>query len=183
MQAVAQSIINRYNITKKNVEEPLAAALNAMTHNVVGLAVARSDQQVRQVKPQDVMNIELCKPVQRQRGGAVMASEFYGIQSGNYSDASAGGTVMSRINFDAGIARPELGSQVGGGGQDPKMKKLLLQNIKKALEYYNATATKAGTTKLVKVMSILIECLGQELARSRYSLKTIIAKKRYAMFR
>lgn len=129
-----------------------------------------------------------------QSGGMGMASEYYGVSSGNYSSYVGQGqnTSMSEIDFDNNVARPSLvASATLTGGAPPQaptpnpnpnpsstVKKEIIAEITKVLNYNNA---KVKSKKILNaIIHLIIEylvCLGHEL--SSKSLKSVLKDTKF----
>jgi hypothetical protein len=69
-------------------------------------------------------------------GMNVLPAEFYGIDSGRYSETNATGDILT-VDFTSGILRP----QIGGGGQSSVDNKNILKKINEILNYYKLKAS------------------------------------------
>ena len=94
-------------------------------------------------------------------GNNVMPSEFYGYDSGRYSENNAIGAILN-VDFTSGILRP----QIGGGGVKSDNKHLIAK-INEILNYYKLTASDNIINDLLKIISIHINCFFKQLKLSK----------------
>lgn len=120
-------------------------------------------------------------------GSIVLPSEFYGVDSTNYSATNNYHPVNTlQIDFNSGIARP----QIGGG---VKSKSSSLKPIEKAINdiliYYKLKGTKETKTKLLKLLECYIKCLFSKLKDLKKTItcelvdKTMKSSKVFDLFK
>lgn len=123
-------------------------------------------------------------------GSIVLPSEFYGVNSTNYSPTNNYHSVDTlQIDFNSGIARP----QIGGGAKKKSSSSQSTKPIEKAiceiLIYYKLKATKETKTKLLKLIECYIKCLFSKLKDLKKTLtcdlidKTMKSSKVFELFK
>jgi len=108
------------------------------------------------------------------RGGTSLPSEYFGVNSGIYSENNASGNILD-IDFSSGILRP----QIGGGGVYKLNKdevKVISASIKNIIEYYKLKASNDIITQLVNLINDNIECLFRQLKYVKSVSPSIIKK-------
>ena len=110
----------------------------------------------------------------RKISGGSLPSEYFGINSGRYSENNITDNVLD-INFSSGILRPQL----GGGGysklSNENVKKIS-SNIKTILNYYKLKIPNDIIIELVNIINDNIECLFRQLKDIKIINSSIIKK-------
>jgi len=124
-------------------------------------------------------------------GAIVLPSEFYGIDSSRYLPTNNLHTTNTLdINFNSGIARP----QIGGGlhknkTSDSSSSSGIMKGVNDILDYYKLKATKETKMKLVKLIECYIKCLMNKLKELNKTItcnlvdKTMKATKVFDLFK
>jgi len=121
-----------------------------------------------------------------QKGGNNgMPSEFYGAEytTGRYSVNNGQGTNMASINWDTGIQRAGLDSQLGAnqvnqsGGSVFKIPKAFVKEVRAILEVKQYKITKNGMNELFKLFNKYLECLSKEK-----NIRKALTKLQYKIF-
>lgn len=175
--------IGKTDIDSENIKI-IAAHIQMMFFNIIGVIST-----VALLKNKTVISLEDVKEAKAKfnlkcdnrhkmikrimKGGEVMASEFFGINSGSYNESNGNmGTVMSKVDFQNGIARPELGPAgglLGGGSGKKKPKHPMLDHkdvkkyIKLVLEYHNIKFDSESKEETFKIIEAYLLCLMNEL--------------------
>jgi len=108
------------------------------------------------------------------KGGTSLPSEYFGVNSGIYSENNASGNILD-IDFSSGTLRP----QIGGGGVYKLNKdevKVISATIKNILEYYKLKASNDIISQLVNLINDNIECLFRQLKHVKSVSPSIIKK-------
>ena len=150
----------------KEIHELLCKYMETLVFNIVSIAsvitmINNSDtikkHTIKLVK--SYINIECNDKIKG--GNNVMPSEFYGYDSGRYSENNAIGAILN-VDFTSGILRP----QIGGGGVKSDNKHLIAK-INEILNYYKLTASDNIINDLLKIISIHINCFFKQLKLSK----------------
>jgi hypothetical protein len=117
--------------------------------------------------------------------GGSMPSDYFGVTHAGYSAANAGGTVMSQIDFEGGVARPELLSQLGGGA-GRKRADPIAKRISEVVKEHKLSLPKASAEALLNIVRGHISCLVNDLRKVEpvtvKKLQRVLATKRHAVF-
>jgi len=117
----------------------------------------------------------MCGNVNSMKGGyIVLPSEFYGINSGNYSATNGIHADVLPIDFSYGIARPQIG---GGPSSKKKAIKPIQLCIKDILIYYKLKVSAEVVNKITKMIEGYIKCLMQKLKLQKGKVSSITIKK------
>jgi hypothetical protein len=93
-------------------------------------------------------------------GGTVLPSEYFGHDSGSYSEANISNDILN-VDFASGLLRPAIGG--GGRGKRIDIYECINNKINELLEYYNLTANDAIVKGLIKLINIHINCFFKQL--------------------
>jgi len=98
------------------------------------------------------------------KGGGVLPSEFYGIDSTRYSPMNNLHTTNSLdIDFTNGIARPQIGGGLKQKSSSSSSLNSIMKGVNDILDYYKLKATKEVKMKIVKLIECYIKCLMNKL--------------------
>lgn len=184
------------------VHDTLAAHLDAVIYNITSIAILftllKGKTRVEPKHLADVMSyISTSCPMSNskggrgQHGGTSMASDYFGYPHPNYSAGNATqGVTMSEVDFDAGIARAGIESQLGGSGPRPvllathdKDAKAFARSI---LKLHKIRVSKSTFEELMRIIDIHMNCLGRDLEAasplSLSKLEKILSLKRHSVF-
>lgn len=132
----------------------------------------------------DYINVS-CKKSSKKKGGS-MPGDYYGYENGVYSAGNENmGTNTGTVDFDAGIQRAGLVSQMGGGRivYDSSMKK----RVKSILDSHSLHVKNVVFKELMGIINDNLLCLITELKSSApvtvQKINTIMAKKQFAVFK
>lgn len=115
----------------------------------------------------------MCGVASVKKGGcAILPSEYFGVDSTRYSPANGIHTDVLQVDFNNGIARPQI-----GGGSSQKKIQPIPANIKNILNYYKLKASKDIIAKLTKLIEGYIKCLMQQLKLQNKKISCITIKK------
>lgn len=122
-----------------------------------------------------------------QKGGNNgMPSEFYGTQytTGQYSVNNGEGVNMSSVNWESGVQRAGLDSQLGantskqsGGTGSFKIPKAFINEVHTILEIKQYKISKNGMFQLFKLFNKYLECLSKEK-----NIRKALTKVQYKIF-
>jgi len=113
-----------------------------------------------------------CKVNIKQKGGEVLPSEFYGVNSLSYSPVNNTSDIL-KVDFDAGIARQQIGGGTAADTIDKKEKtKIVYICIQDILKYYKLSATKEVILKIIIIIDKYINCLLASLKNSKKVITT-----------
>jgi hypothetical protein len=150
----------------KEIHELLCKYMETLIFNIVSIASV-----ITMINNSDTIKKHTIKLVKsyintecndKMKGGNnVMPSEFYGYDSGRYSESNAIGAILN-VDFTSGILRP----QIGGGGVKSDNKHLIAK-INEILNYYKLTASENIINDLLKIISIHINCFFKQLKLSK----------------
>jgi len=163
---------NKIKVKDDKTCKYLATSIENIIFNVVSIAaVITFINNSKVIKKESIVIIKkylnnMCgnpsKSIIKGGGGSiVLPSEFYGINSMNYSSTNNYHPVDTlQIDFANGIARP----QIGGGKNNKKESLKSIENaINEILIYYKLKATKETNTKILKLIESYIKCLFSKL--------------------
>ena len=140
---------------------------------------------------------DMCKLNKKIKGGSVLPSEYFGLNSGSYN--SEAGTDVSLVDFDNFIAKPALGVTGGGGKGGGKggcmscmgnkkgggfgFNKQLLQIVSNIFKEHKIKIDKSLKQELVNTIKVYIYLLTNKLQDNKNKMnlskmKTIIKKSR-----
>jgi hypothetical protein len=176
-----KDIIAKYKLQiakdkSKEIHELLCKYMDTLVFNIVSIAsvitmINNSDTikkpTIKLVKT--YINAECNHKIKG--GNNVMPSEFYGYDSGRYSETNALGAILN-IDFTSGILRP----QIGGGGVKNNNKHLIAK-ISEILNYYKLNASENIINDLLKIISIHVNCFFQQLKLSKSVLNVASINK------
>ncbi len=176
------------------VLKAIAFHMDALIYNVASLAcVVTMLYDHTQITPKHLVSVrkyilDKCSTSRgkSQKGGMSMASDFYGYPHPAYgSDAMAGSTVVSSVNFAEGVARAALGPVMMGGAQ-PEHIKVIQKVVKKVLKHHQRTITKKAMEELIHIIDTHLRCFAKDLRTeaplTEVRVKKVLEKKRHAIF-
>jgi hypothetical protein len=161
----------------KDIHELLCKYMDTLVFNIVSIAsiitmINNSDtikkQTIKLVKSyiNDKCNYKMTG------GNNALPSEYFGFNSGRYSETNASGDILS-IDFTSGILRP----QIGGGGKTSVDNKHILNKINEILNYYKLKASDIIIKDLLKLITIYTNCFFKQLKMSKTVLTTAVINK------
>jgi hypothetical protein len=103
-------------------------------------------------------------------GSVVMASEFYGVDSGRYLPTNNTADILN-IDYSSGILRPEI---VGGGDKNFN---IIPEQINEILHNYKLKISSDNCKKLSKIIEDYLNCLLNRLKKSKSNISPSIIKK------
>lgn len=74
-------------------------------------------------------------------GGAFNTAAFYGIKEPQYSAGNSTADILN-VDFNGGIARPEIPTLIGGGNVCSKLNKIVLKKIKDVFDFFKVSVKK-----------------------------------------
>jgi hypothetical protein len=166
-----KDIIAKYKLQiakdkSKEIHELLCKYMDTLVFNIVSIASV-----ITMINNSDTIKKPTIKLVKSyintecnhklKGGNNVMPSEFYGYDSGRYSESNATGDILG-IDFTSGILRP----QISGGGVKSDNKHLITK-ISEILNYYKLSASESIINDLLKIISIHINCFFKQLKLSK----------------
>lgn len=125
----------------------------------------------------------------KNHSGGSFPAEYFGNNSGAYTEANYGGPNVSDINFTDSIARSAI--HITGGGT--KLKSIVENNkevakyIKKVIAFNDVTISKSALGELLKIVNIHLNCIGDDI--SKYNkikpaiLDKIFSYRKHAVFK
>lgn len=158
------NLIKKYDLSiKTNVDKCLCSYIEAIIFNIITIASVITF--INNCKSINKETIEIlrdyiykaCSPSSMKGGGGaiVLPSEFYGINSTNYSPTNNQVDLLP-INFNSTSIRP----QIGGGKSDNKP---ITDIIKKFLKYFNLRVSSTIMKEILDIINTYINCLMNKL--------------------
>jgi len=178
------------------ISTKIAFHIDALVHNVVStaalVAMLHNDHKIDMVhlKPVKIYIESQCMAKNtKQRGGTSMPSDFFGYPHPNYSVAHENsGVSVSKVDFGAGIARPELGPAQGmfvGGGLRHNTTEIKVV-AKKLLKSKNVSIGKKALEELIRIIDSHIHCFANDMKEkcplTVNKLEKVLHMKRHAVF-
>jgi|LakMenEpi03Aug12_release.lakeMendotaPanAssembly.Ray.scaffolds.fasta_scaffold00514_43 hypothetical protein len=163
----------------KDVHELLCKYMETLIFNIVSIAsIITMINNCSTIKKQTIKLVKSyindnCNANTKQTGGMnVLPSEFYGFDSGRYSETNASGDILA-VDFTSGILRP----QIGGGGQSSVDNKNILKKINEILNYYKLKASDSIVNDLLKLITIYTNCFFKQLKGTKTIITTAVINK------
>lgn len=204
-QTVAKFIdtfqINLKGSDKTEVFHKLEMHMDAVCYNVASIAIIfallKGDKKIQPKHLQNVMGYisSMCSSSAKgQKGGMSMASDYFGYPHPNYASSNAGsGVVMSEIEFNSGIARAGIDSQIGGTQSSSNNVRLVATNdkdakafVKSVVKMHNIEISKTAFTELMRIIDIHLNCLATDLSTlsplTVSKVDKVLGLKRHAVF-
>ena len=161
-----------------NIHELLCKYMDTLVFNIVSIAsiitmINNSDtikkQTIKLVKSyiNDKCNYKMTG------GNNVLPSEYFGYDSGRYSENNATGDILN-IDFASGILRPLIG---GSGKTTAVDNKHILNKINEILNYYKLKASDNIINDLLKIITIYTNCFFKQLKATKSILTTAVINK------
>jgi hypothetical protein len=156
----------------KDIHELLCKYMETLIFNIVSIAsiitmINNSDT----IKTQTLTLVKSYindKCNHKMTGGSTgMPSEYYGIDSGIYSENNASGDILN-IDFASGMLRPQIGG--GGRGSNYTINQIFMNKIHEILNYYRLKSSDSINNSLLKLIYMHINCFFKELKASRTTL-------------
>ena len=159
------NLIKKYHLSiKTGVNECLCFYIESIIFNIITIASFITFINNCKSINKETLDIlkkyiyQACPPPTSMKGGGgaiVLPSEFYGINSTNYSPTNNQIDLLP-INFDSTSIRP----QIGGGRIDNKP---IVDIIHDFLNYFNLRATKTIMNTILRIINKYIRCLMNKL--------------------
>lgn len=169
LYAFVENILKDNNIiistksNKKKIIHDISCYIDTLVFNIVsiGCIVAHLNNS-NKIKKENINIIknyiqENCNFKYHSKGGGIMPSEFYGLNSNRYHAENLGHDIL-KIDWTNGIARPEIGIS-GGGSIKNKKSNIIKEYIKKILLYYKITASNEILNLLLNIFEFHLKCL------------------------
>lgn len=163
----------------KDVHELLCKYMETLIFNIVSIAsIITMINNSNTIKKQTIKLVksyinDKCNANTKMTGGMnILPSEFYGIDSGRYSEANATGDILT-VDFTSGILRP----QIGGGTQSSVDNKNILKKINEILNYYKLKASDSIVNDLLKLITIYTNCFFKQLKGTKVIITTAVINK------
>jgi hypothetical protein len=163
----------------KDIHELLCKYMETLIFNIVSIAsIITMINNCSTIKKQTIKLVKSyindnCSNNTKMTGGMnILPSEFYGIDSGRYSEANATGDILA-VDFTSGILRP----QIGGGGQNSVDNKNILKKINEILNYYKLKASDSIVNDLLKLITIYTNCFFKQLKGTKVIITTAVINK------
>jgi len=166
-----------------DIHARLAAAIQSAAFNVTSLAgVSALIHKRSKITAREIAGVREHFAVPRGGAGAISGgnptgfpSEYFGTAHAAYSPAHAGAGVQTgAIDFLAGVARPALGPQSGGGAPAPApsaaLAAALRESVAEILAQHSLSASKSAAAELVAVVTHLARSLFAKLSKLQGSL-------------
>jgi hypothetical protein len=160
------NLIKKYDLSiKNNVDKCLCSYIEAIIFNIITIAsIITFINNCKSINKETLYILKeyiyiACSPTSMKGGGGatVMPSEFYGINSNNYSPTNNQMDLLT-IDFNSTSIRP----QIGGGRNDNKP---VVDIIKKFLKYFNLKASSAIMKEILDIINNYIDCLMTKLKK------------------
>lgn len=186
---------------RQQVMHKLEMHLDAVSYNVASIAIIfallKGEKRIQPKHLQNVMGYisSMCSPVkgQGQKGGMSMASDYFGYPHPNYTSSNAGsGVVMSEVEFNSGIARAGIDSQIGGTSNSNSMRFVATNDkdakafVKSVIKMHNIEISKTAFKELMRIIDIHLNCLASDLSNvsplTIARVDKVLGLKRHAVF-
>lgn len=181
------------------IVEKLGNHIDAVIYNVTSIAVIfamlKGDSKVQPKHLIDVTKyISTTCPRNGQMGGMSMASNYFGYPHPSYAAGNSEGVVMSEVQFDNGIARAGIDTQVGmSGGAANNLRLVSVHDnnckafVRSIMALHNMPISKTGLGELLRIIDIHLNCLANDLAAYASSLTIsrldkVLGRKRHSVF-
>lgn len=183
----------------EQVKQMIGDHLEAVMYNVASVAVIFTLLKGNgKIQPKHIADVTTyisatCSKKHGQKGGTSMASDYFGYLNPSYQAANAGqGVVMSEVQFDQGVARAGIDSQLGGGS-GPHLRLVASHSndakrfIKGVMRLHNMHISKSAFVSLLHVIDIHMNCLGHDLIAthnpiSPAKITKVVSLKRHSVF-
>ena len=109
-----------------------------------------------------IMNQEFNTKSDKKMKGGMSSPVFYGVTEPQYSASNQGADILT-INFEDGLARP----QIGGAAN-----KIIITKLQNMIKHYNVTASKQVVNELYKIYEHYFNCMIDALKKD-YKKKPI----------
>jgi hypothetical protein len=164
-----------------DIHARLAAAIQSAAFNVTSLAgVSALIHKRSKITAREIAGVREHFALPRGGAGAISGgnptgfpSEYFGTAHAAYNPAHAGAGVQTgAIDFLAGVARPALGPQSGGGAPAPSaaLAVALRESVAEILAQHSLSASKSAAAELVATVAHLVRSLFAKLGKLQGSL-------------
>jgi hypothetical protein len=200
---LAREFVRAFALRLKEGEEGDVTArigdhLEAVLYNVTSVSVIfallQGATKIERCHLGDVAKyITAACPAGPQRGGGdtSMPSDYFGYPHPAYDAGHAGeGAAMAQVQFDAGVARAGLDSQLGGA--EGRLRLVASHSaeakrfVKTVLAIHDMKISKTGLALLLRIVDIHLNCFAGDLAKhaplTPAKLARVVALKRHAVF-
>lgn len=147
---------------KSKIIKDLICYIDALIFNIVSIgAIVSRLNNSNSIKKETIVIIknyieDKCRfKYKKTKGGTVLPSEFFGIESGRYQNET--GVDLLNINWDKQLIRAQV------GGAPLSSKEIIIKHINKILDYYGIKASNAIINELIKIFDYHIKCLIHKL--------------------
>ena len=170
-----KDIIAKYKLSlskdkTKDIYELLCKYVETLIFNIVSIAsiitMINSSDTIKKHTITLVKSYINEKCNHKMTGGTSMPSEYFGNDSGIYSENNASGDILA-IDFNSGILRPQIG---GGGSSKYPVDKIFMTKIHEILRYYNLRSSDSVNKSLLKLIYMHINCFFNQLKSARITL-------------
>lgn len=166
--SIVKAIVTKYNINMENSKKTyiyklLCKYIDILVFNVVTIIAI-----ITMINNSNSIHKEALKLLKSyinqtchksKISGGSLPSEYFGIDSGIYNENNYTDNILN-IDFESGILRP----QIGGGGTISKTdNKLIGNNIKAIIKYYNLKVSNEIVSELITIITENIDCLFRQL--------------------
>lgn len=186
MKNYLKSVIDKYGLTVKSNEDIgcICEYFDTLIFNIVSIASlitlinnSRVIEKEALVLVHSYINDKCEKVVIK--GGTVLPSEFFGINSNSYNSTNNQVDVLN-IDYVNGVLRP----QIGGGGNTKNKKKINNKNshdwlktkIVGLIQHYNLTIKEKEMNYLINIIYDNINCLFFQIPKNQVITKSYLKK-------
>ena len=164
----------------KDIHELLCKYMETLVFNIVSIAsIITMLNNSNTIKKQTIKIVKTyindkCNQKMTMKGGMnVLPSEYFGYDSGRYSETNNIAGDILNVDFTSGVLRP----QIGGGGKNFVDNKHILKKINEILDYYKLKASDSIINDLLKLVTIYTNCFFKELKATKSVLTTAAINK------
>lgn len=120
-------------------------------------------------------------PLHKQKGG--FPASYFGTADPNYSSLNGTGSIVSTIQFENGVARPQIGGTMNGFMCTEKK---IATYAKHVLKHHNTTISQEALKGILEILDVHVMCLAQDLQGptplTLKKLSKVMKLKRHAVF-
>lgn len=200
---IASKMIQMYNLVvaqpdEKKVIELLDSHIEALLYNIASIAsvTALLDEKTKiELKHISFIKdyiIKQCKKKTSGQQGGSLPSEYFGYNSGAYSEANYGGVNYTNVVWDGADAAIRQAIPITGGSMN-KMKNLIENNkevskyIKKVMSFNDVKISTSAMNELLKVVNIHLNCVGDDMMKYNKIKPSLLEKifktRKHAVFK
>lgn len=168
-----------------NVVKTLQDHLEAVIYNVTAIAMVMALlNDTRKIETKHLGEVRRyiashC-PKPKQKGGFPAA--YFGAADPNYSTLNGNGSSVSTVQFENGVARPQIGGAKGFMYSEKKV----ATYAKHVLKHHNAVISHEALKEILAILDTHVACLAHDIAGptplTLAKLERVMKMKRHAVF-